>query len=1018
VATNSNPTKSKVLIVGWHSAGWELITPLLDRGELPNLGKLVSEGVMGTMMAIRPVMEPMVYTSLATGKYPAKHGILGTHEVFDHGRGSRPIGSHSRRAKAFWEILSQNDVPCNVVHFPTPEPAEGINGTFVSRGFFGVTRGSSWSPVHVPEDSVCPADLAPTLQEFIVSLEDLDAPTLGLFVPRISELPSRDKHLATISGILTHTLSVHAVATWLMDNSDWQVMNVNYPAIELFSREFLRYHPPRLDWVEEEPFEFFKDVVNSSVRLCDLLLGRIVQMAGDDATVILCSPRAYIPHHRLPRSAEPTGPRSEASQHRSQGIFAMRAPGIRRDELIHGVREVDLCPTVLALCGVDVPDDMDGRVLVDAFAEPLPESKTIDTWETRPPTRPDFSEDMQPAPWQELMSFTSALEDRRAIWIDVQNRLNLAETNLNLSRPDLAVPLLTRLYYTAPFWTDIAISIVEAFYRSGLTEEALVVAKDFSVVYGDSPIGRFMAGLVAQNEGREYEAMDLFEEAARNNPPVAQLHYYLGEVHQRMRRFPQALKCFERTNEIDPTFLPAYVGRIQMHRKLGDYEAGAEEALKALSVNFSSAAAHYLLGACLEDLKEPQQAKAAYANALRFNPQLQLAAKRLETLEGGAESAPIDDDEELVASELSRWNVDELRLQIAGVRQGIMAWADHFIQCFQKADQQLNAYLVENARQRQGEEAPSAELTPAPVPTLKEKDLLIRPIMPADIGQLGPMGRPIQAEHHRHDVYVLHQVGHEHLIGAMSLRGSDDKSVRSAMLLVHLVSSAALAEADLDEDTARLLLIRAGVARAAAAGAAKISYSFSPQGQEATEDALASMGFAVAKSETVFQMDMAATRDRCLRLVERFRQQRAIPDNVRVVSLQDIPMPKVEKFFSRFFADGVGSMRLALHQRLSMLILVGEEIVAGYTGWVKDDTWISPRLAVLDKYQNTWVTPMLIGEGAKAGYDSGLRIIHMYADETTFPEMIRIGRRTGGQELSRTLTMSLQLVAPWPDQRE
>ena len=1013
MSAKSNSTNPKILLINWQAAGWDVITPLLERGELPNLARLVAAGVMGPMTSIRPLMEPMVHTSLATGKYPNKHGIFGTHEVCDHGRRTRAITSQSRRAKAFWEILSQNDIRCNVVHFPGPEPAEEINGAFVSCGFFGVTRQSSWSPAHVPEDSVFPPDLAPTLQEFIVSLEDLDPPTVGLFVPRMRELPSRDKRLAGIAMGVAHTLSVHAVMTWLMENTDWRVMSVAYPAIEVFSRDFLRYHPPRLDWVDPDEFDLFKDVINSAARLCDLLLGRLLQLGGEDATVVVYSPRAYLEHHDVPRGPVPSGPRTEASQHRPQGIFVMRGEGTRRDELMHGVRTVDICPTVLRLCDVPVPEDMDGRILSDAFARPLPQAETIETWETHPPVRPELPADMRPVPWWNMMSFAAAHAHRTAMWVQMQNDWNQAEADFNLSHLGLAVPLLTRLYYVTPFWTDMAPLVAEAFSRAGLSEDALTVARNFAAVYGQTPAGKFMAGILAQSEGQEYEAQDLFEAAAKDKLPIPQLYFHLGEIHRRAGRLVPALECFERATEIDPNFIPAYLGRVWVHRKLGEPETGLDEALEALAIDFSCAPAHYLLGLCLEDLDEPEQAKAAYTNALRFNSNHERAKARSEALQAGDQHKAIDEDEELAASPLSPGDVDQLRLAVAGVRREIMAWGNRYIQSFHEADQQLDAYLAENARQRadQDEQAPPAKPSTVQVPSLKAKDLVVRPIMPADLAQLGAMVAPVLSEHHRHDVFVLHKTGQERLLGAVSLRtgGSAGKGVT---LLPHVAP--ADADADLDEETIWMLLIRLAVARAAAAGATNIMYAFSPENREHLGDRLEGLGFIVKKHETVLRTDMAATRDRCLRLVERYRQRQAIPDDVRVATLEEVPIHVVDRFFLRFFDDGIGPRRLELDQRLSQLVMRGDEIIAAYTGYVQDKTWVSPRLAVLEEYRNGWATPMLIGYGSKSGAESGLESILMYTDETAFPEMIRIGRRTGGEEVTRTWVMGLDLVAPWP----
>ena len=50
----------KVLLLGWDAADWKVITPLMDAGLMPNLEKLVSQGVMGNLSTLSPVLSPML----------------------------------------------------------------------------------------------------------------------------------------------------------------------------------------------------------------------------------------------------------------------------------------------------------------------------------------------------------------------------------------------------------------------------------------------------------------------------------------------------------------------------------------------------------------------------------------------------------------------------------------------------------------------------------------------------------------------------------------------------------------------------------------------------------------------------------------------------------------------------------------------------------------------------------------------------------------------------------------------
>jgi predicted AlkP superfamily phosphohydrolase/phosphomutase len=97
----------KVLLVGWDAADWKVITPLMERGLMPATRLLVEQGVSGEIATLTPPLSPMLWTSIATGKRPFKHGILGFVEPAPNG-GIQPITNLSRKTKAVWNILNQN----------------------------------------------------------------------------------------------------------------------------------------------------------------------------------------------------------------------------------------------------------------------------------------------------------------------------------------------------------------------------------------------------------------------------------------------------------------------------------------------------------------------------------------------------------------------------------------------------------------------------------------------------------------------------------------------------------------------------------------------------------------------------------------------------------------------------------------------------------------------------------------------------------------------------------------------
>ena len=91
---NPNPENriaKKVLLVGWDAADWKVINPLVDAGRMPNVKKMMEHGVMGNIATLHPVLSPMLWTSIATGKRPYKHGIYGFYEPTPDGLNVQPI---------------------------------------------------------------------------------------------------------------------------------------------------------------------------------------------------------------------------------------------------------------------------------------------------------------------------------------------------------------------------------------------------------------------------------------------------------------------------------------------------------------------------------------------------------------------------------------------------------------------------------------------------------------------------------------------------------------------------------------------------------------------------------------------------------------------------------------------------------------------------------------------------------------------------------------------------------------
>ena len=213
---------------------------------MPTLDGLINRGVMGNLATLQPILSPMLWNSIATGKFPDKHGIHGFIEPDPINGGARPYASTSRKCKAIWNILSQTGLRSNIVGWWASHPAEPIKGTVVTNAFGGVkfSPEKGWS---IPPGTVHPEEKASLLARFKVFPTELTEAHVLPFIPEAAKIDQKkDKKLDSFAKVLSDNATIQAVATTLMETEPWDFTAVYFDGIDHFSHAFMPYHPPKL----------------------------------------------------------------------------------------------------------------------------------------------------------------------------------------------------------------------------------------------------------------------------------------------------------------------------------------------------------------------------------------------------------------------------------------------------------------------------------------------------------------------------------------------------------------------------------------------------------------------------------------------------------------------------------------------------------------------------------------------------------------------------------------------------
>lgn len=452
----------RILLVGWDAADWEIIRPLMAAGQMPHLARLINAGASGELASLQPMLSPMLWTSIATGKRPHKHGIHGFTEPRPDGKGIRAIASTSRTTKAIWNILTQRGWRTHNLCWYASHPAEPVNGVSVSNEFsVAPPLGAPWPQV---VESVHPPEIRDQLAALRMRPEDIRGQDLQSFIPVADRIDqNRDDRLLKCAVILAETATTHAAATWAMEHRPWDFVAVLYDAIDHFSHVFMDFHPPQQAHVSDEDFEIYRHVITTCYQFHDLMLGRLLELAGDDATVILVSDHGFRSGKaRLPHTAKTL--EGLALCHRPQGVCVMHGPAIRSGVRLDGASLLDVAPTVLALSGLPLGRDMDGRPWLEAFAADV-EPEFTSSWDEVAGSAGLHPEEMRRQPTDSLQAVRHLIQlgyinapgsdVRQAVDECLEtNQFNLARAYLDAGLPQQAQTILEQLVAKRPEHLD------------------------------------------------------------------------------------------------------------------------------------------------------------------------------------------------------------------------------------------------------------------------------------------------------------------------------------------------------------------------------------------------------------------------------------------------------------------------------------------------------------------------------------------------------------------------------------
>jgi predicted AlkP superfamily phosphohydrolase/phosphomutase len=140
------------MIISLDGASFDVLNPLVQHGVMPNVARLMQQGIATPLESTTPPITPVAWASFMTGKTPRKHGVFDFRLYDPNTQSDTFANAASIRARTLWQLLSDNGVRVGVVNLPMTYPPYGVNG-FVVSGFDSPSLDSPFThPASIRDD--------------------------------------------------------------------------------------------------------------------------------------------------------------------------------------------------------------------------------------------------------------------------------------------------------------------------------------------------------------------------------------------------------------------------------------------------------------------------------------------------------------------------------------------------------------------------------------------------------------------------------------------------------------------------------------------------------------------------------------------------------------------------------------------------------------------------------------------------------------------------------------------------
>ncbi|MBL7162777.1 MAG: alkaline phosphatase family protein [Anaerolineales bacterium] len=269
----------RLVVLGWDAATWDLLSPWVAEGKLPNLARLMESGSYGPIRSTSLPVSPAAWSTIITGQNPAKHGVFDWFARQADSYDVEYVHTGQIKARPVWEYFNEAGVRIGVFNLPMLYPAVPLDGFMLSG--LAAPDASSSGFAH-------PRDLVQELSE-----------NVGPFWHAETEVYKYGREKDYLQNVLDLLDYQKRVIDYLIQEHPCDVYLLVFMQTDHVQHKFWRYLAPTYPGYDPEHDAQFRDAILQVYQGVDSQLGDLLALFDDDTNFVVLSDHGGGPVHGI-----------------------------------------------------------------------------------------------------------------------------------------------------------------------------------------------------------------------------------------------------------------------------------------------------------------------------------------------------------------------------------------------------------------------------------------------------------------------------------------------------------------------------------------------------------------------------------------------------------------------------------------------------------------------------------------------------------------------------------------------